>query len=800
MSNRLLIVCGGSGIGLLGQQRILGVASELQIDASSEVRPGGTRHRSYVLKLDEHVPTTAVLLGDAWKRAQTSTDRVQSDYVRQSYAHPAAKRHLEYLNEAYSIVGDLQHGLAQAPAIGGAAIRDPNNVSVLRTLLEKMFSELPEPGGQTNPVHAWIISSTAGGTGEGVHRFVAATLASVCATHQAPVTLNFVRVGALTYRTVNAKKTALNSFFAVAADAAFALKCKDDFPRATVNWFYIDLPDVGTGSEAKRTRADMIEMATKAVMLEELANNLNTLLVNHSGARMIVTKTGFWGRDFDKNLKYYETLKQLVQKLTDLIQPDYTSRYIRGQAQPQFEPAPWEATVKQNLADPQLLRRKIQAGWKLPAYRERDLSNRARLLGLLAQWRSSILDLASIDIENVEVPITIEQEVIEGGHPQKRTVPLTLTSGSGPDQEWFAAIDNTHRVKAWCSVLLGTGSVTTDAQGLLKTLHTLAAECTKVQYPSIWGALSTNSEKQAKALVDKLWPFVQTAARVRTLLSLEQSASRQLVTRLVRALEVQKVATSELDTARNAMQGVHSSPVNAAALSAPLDRLEGRSWFDLLERAVRIGDRSLFRDEVLRGAVGLTDAGLKAILGLDHTADIGAIREALTKRMGRMSAAGRGVQEDLEAQWWGGSAPPGITADYEYRILPILEEGLIEQLQKTEDAASGLRYVPTQLGIVGLNVLAFRGVSLNKTPGPDTVTTPAYLLSPYTQLLRESLSSQFEIACAGVIGEPLYAKALRTAGFTADEVAKIAQFYVLYDDSKMPEGPSRPRRSKAGRR
>jgi hypothetical protein len=218
--------------------------------------------------------------------------------------------------------------LAQSPAIGGLTIRHPLN----RDALERALGEIATRHGigPENPVEAWIVSSTAGGTGEGIHRFVGAFLADFVWRRYAgtSLTLNFIRVGQLTYRTVNLRQTALNTFFGVAADAAFALKMPQDFPGVVTQWFYVDLPDVGTGERSIPVRAQLVELAAKAVMLEELQDDLQKLLVNNRGIPMVLTRTGYWGKDFGEQRKYYETLRQLREKLRALLEPDYERKYI----------------------------------------------------------------------------------------------------------------------------------------------------------------------------------------------------------------------------------------------------------------------------------------------------------------------------------------------------------------------------------------------------------------------------------------------------------------------------------------
>jgi hypothetical protein len=64
---RILIVCGGSGIKLLGQRSVLGVDAEIQIDVSEEIRsqhPRAIDPSSYSIALDTNIGTTGFLFRD----------------------------------------------------------------------------------------------------------------------------------------------------------------------------------------------------------------------------------------------------------------------------------------------------------------------------------------------------------------------------------------------------------------------------------------------------------------------------------------------------------------------------------------------------------------------------------------------------------------------------------------------------------------------------------------------------------------------------------------------------------------
>jgi hypothetical protein len=246
--NRFLIVCGGSGTRLLGQRRVLGISGELHIDASTAVKERPEDQRSLGVKLDKSVSTTAALLLDIGKRVGKSPTLGLSDYVQTAITHPQDVEHAKFLMDYWPASGPLQDALAQSPTISGAAVRSTENMALISTQLRRMVTEFAVNVGRESPLDIWIISSTAGGTGEGIHRFVAALLAETVNPVLRPfLKLNFIRIGSLTYRRVNVERTMLNTFFGIAADAAFELKFREDFPDAVSNWFYTDLLDVGIG-------------------------------------------------------------------------------------------------------------------------------------------------------------------------------------------------------------------------------------------------------------------------------------------------------------------------------------------------------------------------------------------------------------------------------------------------------------------------------------------------------------------------------------------------------------------------
>jgi len=804
MAVRILIVCGGSGVNLLGQRSVLGVNAELQIDASKEIRIRQQRAVdpfSHFVELDRNVGTTGFLFQEMGKRVRPGASSGQSTpYLQDGVSNEADIRHFQFLVEHSPANVPLERGLAQSPAIGGLTIRHPRNREALERALEIAVRHAIGP---ENPVEAWIVSSTAGGTGEGIHRFVGAFLADFVQRRHAgtPVTLNFIRVGQLTYQSVNFRQTALNTFFGVAADAAFALKMPKDFPSVVTRWFYVDLPDVGKGDQSVPVRAQLVEMAAKAVMLEELQDDLQKLLVNNRGIPMVLTRTGYWGKDFGEQRKYYETLRQLREKLRGLVAPDYERRYIQEGRTPRFEAENLLEEWKKRAGDPRWVLRRMEEGWQFPRYPARGYPQ--SLDGVrewVERWKKAVSELVREPWEELRAEWMVERVRVEEGAERREMVPLRVAGvGEAPfgQEEWFRRIEEAHEARAWAWHLLGCDLETGEPRrgGLVERLLRQAQGISSALYG--FNPLK-GSEARARDAAPHLREFVEELAQVDVLLRLEDEARRLLEGELSGAREVLEVADSEFEVAKRAVGGgAAAEMVRAADLSDPLEPVEKKTWLQLLRDAARRGDREAFRKEVLRGATGLTEAGLREVLGLRPQATVEDAHLEMASRMGRMyDPDGR----EYEAPWWAATSATG-TMEYEYRILPWLSPELQAVFRKyTETRETRFRYVFTKMGRIGLYVLAFHGLSLTRRSG-DTVSMPAFLIRPFVPQLREALaewretpvpnepSGQLRLVLAGVGGEPLYLRALQEALREAalsdneieDVIGKIGQFYTFYE-------------------
>jgi len=193
MANKFLVICGGTGYKLLGQRTVLGIDAELQIDVSKENVSRDWKvkdEHSLFVDLDQRIGTTAVAFNAMIKKFKDASIKGEED-----------KNHAQLLVELFPTASNLERGLAQSPAVGRATIEHPYNERALEQAIKDILTKHGQNIGPENPAEFWIISSTAGGTGEGTHCFVARKIAEVVKNTfaEATLTVNFIRGGQLSY-------------------------------------------------------------------------------------------------------------------------------------------------------------------------------------------------------------------------------------------------------------------------------------------------------------------------------------------------------------------------------------------------------------------------------------------------------------------------------------------------------------------------------------------------------------------------------------------------------------------------
>ncbi len=547
MAVRILVICGSSGAGLLGQRDTLGVQAELQIDVSWEIRPFLRQAQGYssqYIELDRNVGNTGLLLQEArnWLGGKSYQDLKSSVYLRREICSEADARHLQFLLDYAPATVSLERGKT-LPAIMGLAIRHPHNRGALEQALEKMTAPLGL--GPENPVEAWIVSSTVGGVGAGVHRFVGAFLADFIRQRYVgtPVLLNFIQIGPLAYRSVNPRQTALNAFFGVAADAAFALKLPQDFPGTTTQWFYVDFPDAGTGEHSFSLRERMVEIATKVIVWNSLRESLQGLLAYNQGIPMVVARIGFWEGGLAEQRKYYEALRGLRGRLRELVEPDYEQKFIKDSLRKPQLVAERLVEWIERAGDEEVILQYLESGWRFPRFPARRYPKSLEEVQAFAEeWKEVVQTLVGGRWEDLYAEWAFEG--VAGQEFLRVAEPGDATFGS---EIWFQQVEEAQRAIAWTRYLLGCDLRTGKPLEGRKENYLEELVTTARRLSSLLNGLGLFLQRRRRVQEAKEWlgKFVQAVAAVDTLLKLEARARHFLGKELKPALRVLEVTEAE---------------------------------------------------------------------------------------------------------------------------------------------------------------------------------------------------------------------------------------------------------------
>lgn len=756
---KILVVCGGSGRGLLGQSEALGFDAEVQIDVREELVQAPARDRLYQIAIDHDLSTQRIILGNI-KRA-----------VENLPAGPT-KRHAEALVRYFPEVNrPVDKGLAKSPALGGGAVLSQEDR--IRTTFESLIRNVGANLGPETGLDVWIVSSSAGGTGAGIRRKVGYLIAEVLEPRRATVNLHFLTFGSLTYTSVGGY-TDLNTFFCVAADAAFAQIISRKYERVVPTFYYLDIPDVGAGETGRKLREPLAAMVAKAILLEQLQEAFGWILVD-SHNRSVFARVGFWGGDFAQDRIMRVCLKSLYQQLDELCNPNLQSLIANKTAQLQLDPnLEWAMDYVRNV-DNLMDKAQYIPKRRLPGRRIRQ-EDIERLEDALSKILSELPREFGLEALKCDFRIASVEE--------EHSLSLEELREGAPWPEHYRLIKQANEVWAWCDWLLGEYKQQREerASEILKT----------------WGGLISTEgtrEKLAK-IATPLQDFLKLTVAIRRLEKLRDDAKRRLAALVPRVRVVTETVKSWLDSYG------HESEEVELILTAQIDEVLGgvgrRTWFEIVERAVSLGDRAGFEEAVKQGAQGLTLAGLCHVLGLPvDTKDYSIIHDKVVSTFGALQVWGK----TEEGRWWRADNIANLAIEcYGFRLFSKLDDETAQGLQireraEEEKVGREIQFLSApNIRALGAHVLALEMAIVGKDETKSTVI----LLRPLAEFVRRELNNGWEnieidkwpqaggdhglrnISLAAVVGDPLYRPALEQLGFTEEEMKKLEYLFEMY--------------------
>jgi len=767
---KFLIVCGGSGVGLLGQSKITGVDGELQLDVTDEI---SYESKDSFVTLDNSAKTGFVLFNKMHKR--WGNDPNISD---------ANRNHIDFLYKNYKSGTSTKEGLRQSPAIGGGIIRLKQNEDRLLAKITDLFAGAKMDGDE-EVNEFWIISSTAGGTGEGIHRYVGEVIMKFCRENKATnsCVLNFIRIGPGTYASIDVQRVPLNTLLGLAADAAYEdimlekSREVDGFPL-TINWYYTDLPDVGPGEETKPLRAEIVGIACKTFMSEEIQEILPTIRNNTDHH---VIRTGFWGCDFDQKEKLYASLLGLKSKLNELIKPDYES-LTKKTIEPYYNESENLKNLSRQKFRQNLIMQKLEnKEWEFP-----KLTGDWEKLDDVNAYVSNLWDkldglLGTLWFDRLEPKPNYSIQLPKKDNSSTTSVPFRISPVLNPNNPITEEIRFAHLIKAWTDKLLGRCVQKQYIEGLVEDLRKSADECSKAQHS---GFIFRNSSVKAKDLSDLLPGFLDKLVKVKLLLDEFNHASTLLDTALYKVVSLRDNAESieNLYIPQSDHLRSQDPSIIPAELDQPVPGSGNKTWIEMLFSAAEaygLQNPEEFREAIISGATKLSDSGLRRILGLPGDVSAQRVQEELVKKFGAIKTEEGKTQE---GRWWGGHRPNKDDKRLNFRILPELETRL-------GDSYDNVSFSYSEMGAIGLNVLALESCDFQRMG--SAVSLFDYLMRNYVQTLKTVLDDwtfkpgygggKYVVALAGNFFEPLYKPVLKNLGFEDAELEKLGEFYDFYE-------------------
>jgi hypothetical protein len=779
MTAKFMIACGGSGVYVLGQRRTLGLRGEMQIDVKKEIESTTQKlaqmNDPYFFQVRADIAATNVkALFEAIP--EIAKNRGWDKHI---------KDHALFISENWIKNAALVDGLAQSPAIGGLAIQHPKAQDELRNGIENMLK--PIDAGQD--LEFWIISSTAGGTGEGIHRAVAEKIIEVVQSkNYNSLKIKFIRIGTSTYQKITGDRGAVSTFFGLAADSIFENEMgrKYQGKAATINWFYVDFPDYGEGDDAKAVRGPVIELGAKALMLDELANDLDKLGVN---ANIIICRVGFWGKVFADADLYAAALRGLLQKLEQFIRPNDNELTPDGM-EPRFSSGGLDSKIVL-LSKEEILIERLDTGWQFGSSKiPEDFNNLDQFLKESENDIAKLLNEESFSYRGFNPISQYSLSYIKENAPQEVKFESSSQAENIGSIKWFDTVQRAQSVRAWSLKLLGIRwlvkpETTTrrskliwyTENGLLAQLFKAYDNCLKVIHTRWY----KNTSILARELDGKLRVYIPLLVQVRILFDELENSLKLLNSSVAEADKMVRYAKERLKYLDS--EPDEAAPIVVASLKEELDALTNTTWFKLIYDEVIQTRPESFRREVLRGAVGLTKRGLKDVLGIGISANSESIKTELRENVGRMHLPDN--ETEVKALWFGGRDPRQKGKNkFFFRMLPKLEEGFDLGFTKEGD----LSLVYPKLGILGLKVLALEGVTIAEQT--DAITTHAWLAESYTGPVKKLLanwsphvrgkaSSRLQIATSTVVGDPLSEEVLLGAGLDANEISRLKDYLYI---------------------
>ena len=713
-----LVVCGGAGRGILREKDRLGFEAVLQVDVYDENLPATDGHSFRVdlpVRVAQHIGLTNVLVLNSFlqninRRIQEKVEEInkaeqhlaelnanlpdayfgrtvdqhkvelrnrthQVESLKKDYDQLCKRREHTDKVKSGTIPASIVNGMSQTPCIGRSYVEDQLPTSQIRQALFQMMGLIDA---NDSIVTFWVVSSTCGGTGQGVYTHVIDQIHNVMQNSSIKaLKIKVVRVGSFAYASIS-QTVNRNTFWSVLTDYGYikthAEKSLTGELHSQLNYYYLDLPVVGNGGKAVQQWQIILPSAFRALTQKHIDRQFEIVFNNIIGApKVVFARIGEWGKEFDIDSAYNQTINELQQKLKHLLTPipaDVLGDVVAFEKTYSGDSSLDRAAVSERLT--------LQVVNSLNAIPRPSSSMRVSDIEQRAEWHRIV------NFVEQTQPIMVSSGFLS--HVRFR---IDLHTQNNLSIEFSSATNRTKifnetyiREVEFAQIAIAKfNQMMTSDHNEESIYNKLIEAYNALRIPGVAGMFASDKNKKERVLANIQY-FYTYYAYVSKMLAEYKNATKIVELARHDLSTVTNVISSECDMIKG--RPLKQVVTNSAALHETFSGT--KTWLQLIEENLRgnpeVARRSQsFRRAVQMGARSLTEFGLKQVLDVPANSSTQQIVAQINKQIGSQGSI-----------WWQGIVPniAAIPAQFRFniRLFPQLPEHMFAEMQEENLAFS----------------------------------------------------------------------------------------------------------------
>jgi hypothetical protein len=721
-----LVVCGGTGRGILSSLSDIGFDAALQIDVENQAVSAADGNVLHVkLPVSEDIGMTSltaiswleriletqiedsagkvsdlakkinelkkqldelltqdqdVVGGDVvkLKRKLTELETLLSD---EKQNRDVLNKRLLHAQKGKSIAApaNIVDGMSQAPLIGRAYVEMEAPTTEIKQAIAAL-KRYKQP--HDNEITFWIIASMCGGTGQGIYLHVIDQIRNLKGTFgNVVLKIRVVRIGSLTYKSIN-PQIQLNAFWSLASDYGFIYKQTKEAGRINadyeVSYYYLDLQDVGAGNQAIPIREDIVKTAFKAITQRELDQEFKKVFNNLVEApKVVIARLGEWGAEFKPSDLYAETISEISSQLDALIKSENKSLLNETKF---INPSPTIVNNKSNISSypssDDDFRRVITED--VLSILKRDMPNSPIAKETMVtyfqrtDWKNCT-DLIRAMFGGTDTCFNqIAREVsLRIGWNNSQD---SITNLSGSLEESKFSPEYLLKLRHAKQIILRTEELMFKSEPQNSLHQALLNNWASMRNKGSWlEEISRDDNARRRDVISHFDMFIESYAKILRLANEYASATKIVDQASKHMATLLTVVSEQLAKVRPSQQAV---PVTQ---SSPLHTMIGaKTWLQIIDESLSGNvqtavDSGKFMEAALLGAQGLTEEGFKRVIGVPNDYNLDQVVEKLNSSVGNNPST---WFQDIEPDFT--AIPP--TFQFKFRVFPQMPDRLFNEL------------------------------------------------------------------------------------------------------------------------